>query len=109
MNNFPNIINLCEYLLQVNLIRLRVRKAFLVRLHHNDISRDSGIVDAHDQPIPRQTPERTGSSLGNEDRNPPINDNQSQDQNAPITYNLDATDNDTQPGRQHRPMKTWAQ
>ena len=88
----------------------RVKEAVHIKLHPNNINRDSGIeipegwmptIKQHNsttaQQVPQWTREGTSSSQNNEDRNPPIIDNHSEDRNAPITNNHGAAYNETQP------------
>lgn len=57
------------------------------------------------QYLPKQTPEGTGSSLSNKDKNPPINGNHSEDWNAPMTRRHSTAYNDTAASQHHRLMK----
>ena len=78
----------------------RVKEAIHMRLHPDNINRDSGIeipaawmltIKQHNsRSVPRRTPEGTISSLNDEDRNPPINNSLREDRNAPINTNQGA-------------------
>ena len=84
-----------------------VKEAIHIRLHPNDINRDSGIevlegrmptIKQHNsQSVAQRTHEGTASSQNNEDQNPPIINDHSEDRNAPITNSYAAAYNETQP------------
>ena len=83
----------------------RVKEAFHIRLHSNNINRDSGIeipegwiatIKQHNsQSVPQRTREGTASCQNNEHRNPPIINNYSEDRNAPVTNSHGAAYNET--------------
>ena len=85
----------------------RVKEAIHIRLHANNINRDSGIeipegwmptMKQHKSPsLPQRTREGTAFSQNNGDRNPPIINNHSKDRNAPIKNSQGAAYNETQP------------
>ena len=84
-----------------------VKEAIHIRLHPNNINRDSVIeiregwmptIKQHNsRSVPQRTREGTASSQNYEDRNPPIINNHSEDRNAPITNSHGAAYNETQP------------
>ena len=75
----------------------RVKEAFHIRLHSDNINRYSGIeisearmppikqYNAHSVPV--RTTEGTMFSLNGKNRNPPMNNGSSEDRNAPIIAN----------------------
>ena len=86
---------------------MSIEEAIHIRLHPNNINRDSGIeipegwmptIKQHNsRSVPQRTHEGTASSQNNEDRYPPIINNHCEDRNAPITNSHGAAYNETQP------------
>ena len=79
----------------------RVKEAIHIRLHSDNINRDSGIEISEPRlptikqynthSVPMRSTEGAISSLNDKDRNLPINNSSSEDRNAPIIANHGAT------------------
>ena len=77
-----------------------IKEIIHIRLHPENINRDSGIeipeawmptIKQHNsRSVPRRTPKGTISSLNDKDRNPPISNSLREDRNSPNNTNQGA-------------------